>query len=122
MIRIILLLFLSFFRLRPVAAQEIQVYSEDFNGQFNIFFLNTGGVGDNSGPNQWIVNDEYIGTPLYPNTLRQDSVVSGQINGAPFSKYLHIHDVNAAASQSIGNANYDPTAASDRFCPGALVP
>ncbi len=116
MIRIVLLLFLSLFLLRPVEAQEIQVYSEDFNGQFNIFFLNTGGVGGNSGPNQWIVNDEYIGTPLYPNTLRQDSVVSGQINGAPFSKYLHIHDVNAAGSQSISNANYDPTAASDRFC------
>lgn len=116
MIRIVLFLLLSIFLLRPAAAQEIQVYSEDFNGQFNIFFLNTGGVGSNSGPNQWIVNDEYIGTPLYPNTLRQDSVVSGQINGAPFSKYLHIHDINAANSQSISNANYDPAAASDRFC------
>ncbi len=116
MIRIILFSVFVHLCISPLFSQEIQVYSEDFNGEFNIFLLNTAGVGSNTGPNQWIINDEYIGTPLYPNTLRQDSVVSGQINGAPFSKYLHIYDANAAASQSIANANYDPTAASDRFC------
>ncbi len=50
--------------------------------------------------------------PVYPNTPPQDSVVSGQINGAPFSNYLHIHD---ATTTSVSNANWNSNNASDRF-------
>lgn len=100
----------------PVAAQNILVYAEDFESgptrPFPFQFqLNTGGVGSNTGPNQWIVNNQYSGASVYPNTPRQDSTTGGEINFAPFSNYLHIHDPGAPAS----NASFNASAASDRF-------
>lgn len=77
--------------------------------------LDSGGVGTNTGNNSWIINSEYNGQPLYGNTPSQDSVVSGQINGAPHSTYLHIHDETAAGSNNIANANWNTNTASDHF-------
>lgn len=74
--------------------------------------LTTGGVGTNSGSNQWIVNNQYNGQPTYPNTPPQDSIVSGTINNAPNSTYLHIYD---QTTSSVSNANWNPANASDRF-------
>ncbi len=90
------------------AQQQILLLTETFENGTNTFDFNTGGVGTNSGNNQWIVNNDYTGTP---NTPPQDSIVSGQINGAPNSTYLHIHD----AAGGNGNATWNPTTASDRF-------
>jgi gliding motility-associated-like protein len=73
------------------------------------------GVGSNSGLNKWTINNVYSGLSIYPNTVRQDSTYSGQITGAPFSKYLHIYDSGTGASQGILNCSYDPAATSDRF-------
>jgi len=94
------------------AQQQILLLTEDFEA-ITTFDFATGGVGTNSGNNQWIINDVFDGTPLYPTTPPQDSVVSGQINpnNAPFSKYLHIHDF----ASGITNANWNTGTASDRF-------
>src|SRR5688572_6500107 len=98
------------------SAQNIQLFSETFNlSPTTTFALNTSSLGAPVGPNRWIVNGNYSGAPLYPNTKSQDSTVSGTIAGAPYSPYLHIHDVNAAVSNGISNANYNPNAASDNF-------
>jgi hypothetical protein len=93
------------------AQQQILLLTETFENGNNTFDFGTGGVGTNSGNNQWIVNGDYSGVPLYPDTPPQDSVLSGQINGAPFSNYLHIHD----AASGITNANWNTSTASDRF-------
>ena len=92
-------------------AQSIQLFTEDFQTGGGSITQNGVGFGSNGGNNQWIVNNQYTGTTPYPNTIRQDSTYNGTIGGAPYSKYLHIHD---AASSSL-NCNYDPTAQSDRF-------
>jgi gliding motility-associated-like protein len=97
------------------SAQTILVYSEDFENGPGSFVLNTGSVGDSIGPNQWIVNNEYNGQPIYPNTISQDSTVGGLINFAPFSNYLHIHDSEALAANGIGNSNFNTTITSDNF-------
>ena len=96
-------------------AQNIQLYAENFNNNDALFSLNSGGQGSNSGLNQWIINNEYNGQPSYPNTINEDSTVSGTITNSPFSPYLHIHDFAAAQSNAIANANYNPASASDRF-------
>ncbi len=96
-------------------AQNIQLFAETFDMGNTSFILNTGGVGTAGGNNKWIINNEYIGTPLYLNTLSEDSTVSGTIANAPFSNYLHIHDSIALNTNSIANANFDPTSPSDQF-------
>ncbi len=96
-------------------SQNIQLFAETFDQGGSTFTLNSGSVGTSIGNNQWVINNEYIGAPLYSNTISQDSTVSGTIANAPFSQYLHIHDVVAAQNNSIANANYDPTSPSDRF-------
>lgn len=107
--------FVAFLSLSTTEAQNIQLYSQDFSAQNPNVIFNDTSFGGGSGINQWIINNEYSGQPLYSNTYSQDSTVSGTIGGAPYSKYLHIHDSEAANSQSIANANYDASEASDRF-------
>ncbi len=96
-------------------AQNIQLYAENFNNNDALFTLNSGGPGSSSGLNQWIINNEYDGQPAYPNTINEDSTVSGTITSSPFSEYLHIHDFAEAQTSGIANANYNPASASDRF-------
>ena len=109
------LLFLTaFFTVYGLCAQQqILLLTESFESGGGSFVLNGAGVGTNSGANQWTINADYDGQPTYPNTPPQDSIVSGQINGAPNSSYLHIYDSNAGAG--IANANWNPSAASDHF-------
>ncbi len=91
-------------------AQQIQLFIEDFEGG-NQFSLNSDTNSVNTGDNRWIVNREFDGQNIYPNTTRQDSVTSGTINNAPFSRYLHIRDSSSLAQ----NASYNPSNASDNF-------
>ncbi|MEI6576762.1 MAG: gliding motility-associated C-terminal domain-containing protein [Bacteroidota bacterium] len=103
---------LLFFCLGSVQAQtNILVYSETFETGAPGVMLNTAGVGTNTGSNVWVINDSYIGTPTYPNTVDQSVTSGGTISFAPNSKYLHIYD----QSSGITNCNYNPTAASDHF-------
>ncbi len=97
------------------AQQQILLMTETFEGATNSFDFNTGGVGTNTGNNSWIVNNDYIGSPLYPVTPPQDSIISGTINGAPHSTYLHIHDEAAVTSNGVANCNWNTNIASDRF-------
>ena len=71
--------------------------------------LNTGG---GSGTNEWIVNDEFDGVAIYPNTPTQ-TITTGGIGqiGTPDGTYLHIWDNTSAAL----NSNYNPSQASDRW-------
>jgi gliding motility-associated-like protein len=95
-----------------VAAQQtIILFTETFENYNGSFILNTSGPGANTGDNVWIINNDYNGQGIYPNTTRQDSVTSGTITNAPFSTYLHIHNQQSG----INNNNFNNTAASDRF-------
>lgn len=98
-------------------AQNIQLFAEDFNsGSGATFTLNRDTNFPNTGDNQWIINNQFSGVPLYGNTIAQDSIAGGgTISGAPFSRYLHIHDTKAALSNNVANANWDPNSASDVF-------
>ena len=95
--------------------QNIQLFQEDFETGGTSFAINASGVGSPSGQNQWMVNSEYNGFSIYPNTLSQDSTYSGTISFAPYSKYMHINDSVTASSSNVLNSNYDPTKQSDRF-------
>lgn len=106
-------LFLFLVSKNELAQQSFILYGEDFNSGGPTFQINTAGVGSNSGTNNWIINDIYNGQGNYPNTIDQNNTTSGTITSAPFSKYLHIHDVNSVTGGE--NANYDPNAVSDRF-------
>ncbi len=111
----LLLVFYCMLVVAGSSQQQILLLTQTFeNGNAN-FNSDSGGVGTNSGNNSWIINNEYNGAPWYSNTPPQDSVVSGNINGAPFSTYLHIHDEGMATSNSIANANWNSNTASDRF-------
>ena len=103
-----------------VSGQQILLFSENFDNGPAAFVINAPGVGSNQGTNQWIINNNFNGIPLYPNTKPEDSVVSGQINpgNAPHSKYLHIQDLLAAnaTADSVSDACWNPGVASDRFC------
>ncbi|TVR77129.1 MAG: hypothetical protein EA412_12045 [Chitinophagaceae bacterium] len=111
----ILSIFLSFGYVTLQAQQTIQLFQENFNGATHQFELNVDDslATQNFGPNTWIVNNEYDGAGIYPNTPDQSNVVSGTITGAPNSKYLHIHD--SASSGTTANASYDSDEPSDRF-------
>ena len=91
-------------------AQSFQLFTEDFENT-NGFTLNSGGPAAAVGNNQWTVTNNYVGVPTYVNTMSQDSTYSGNITGAPHSKYLHIFD----SFSGITNANYDATNVSDNF-------
>ncbi|GIV34834.1 MAG: hypothetical protein KatS3mg031_2369 [Chitinophagales bacterium] len=94
-------------------AQQILLLTEDFESPSALFAFDTGGVGVPAGDNRWIINTEYSGGGIYPNTISQDSTVTGTIGNAPYSTYLHIHD--ATAAPAVANANFNPASASDRF-------
>jgi hypothetical protein len=110
------LAFILFFSLPKIDAQNILIYTEDFENGPGAFGLNTSNeVGTNTGQNLWTVNNLYSGAGIYPNTISQDSTTGGLINFAPFSQYLHIQDSVAASTQNVGNANFSSSDASDRF-------
>ncbi len=101
--------------------QQIVLFSENFetdtsgNADF-IFNTDTGGAAPGHGNNNWTVNAQYNGNPLYPNTPNEDSTANGGIIYlAPYSHYLHIHDKTAVAS-GVANDNWNTTSASDQFC------
>jgi gliding motility-associated-like protein len=97
------------------AQQQVLLLTESFETGAPTFDFSSGGVGTNTGNNAWIVNNLYSGAPLYPVTPPQDSIVSGTINGAPNSSYLHIHDQQAVGSNGVANCNWNTNTASDRF-------
>lgn len=97
------------------AQQTILLFTETFENYQGTFSLNAAGNGANNGDNQWVVNNEFNGQGVYPNTIRQDSVTSGTITNAPFSTYLHIHDSVAATQQGVANTNFNASSSSDRF-------
>ncbi len=105
----------AFIAVSGAKAQNIQLFNEDFENGGITFSMNTSSVGTNTGTNLWTVNNHYTGTPIYPNTMSEDSTYSGNISFAPYSKYLHVYDQNAFTASGIDNGNYDPTATSDRF-------
>lgn len=93
------------------AQQTILLFTETFENQNSIFTLNTNGIGSNTGSNKWLINNEFDGQNIVPNTTNQDSTTSGTIANSPFSTYLHISD----SATSIANANFNPNNPSDRF-------
>ena len=112
--RIIILLTIFSFLINGVSSQTtVQLFLEDFNSFNTSFTLNSGNLGADSGPNKWIINSEYDGMGIRPNTTSQDSTYGGTISFAPFSGYAHIHD--SVMVSSVSNANYDNLIASDRF-------
>lgn len=94
------------------AQPNILIFNDDFTNGSGNWALNGAGVGANNGSNQWIVNNQYNGAPLYPTTTDQNSTVSGTIS-FPNTNYLHIHDVPNAGV--VANANFNPANASDRL-------
>lgn len=95
------------------AQQQILLLAETFENANNSIVYNTTEVGTNTGQNNWFVNNQYNGGGVYVNTPPQDSIVSGTINGAPNSNYLHIRDL--AMPLGVSNANWKGSSASDRF-------
>lgn len=108
--KLLLLTVICTFYSLMLKAQPFQIFTEDFE-LTNGFTINSGGPSAPTGNNNWVVSNNYIGAPTYPNTMSEDSTYSGNITGAPHSRYLHIHD-NASG---ITNANYDATNVSDNF-------
>ncbi|MFN9798693.1 MAG: hypothetical protein ACK54P_01635, partial [Bacteroidota bacterium] len=92
-------------------AQDVQLYTEDFETGGSSFTINSGGPGGNSGDSQWIINNQYSGGGTFPNTTLQSVTAGGTIGFAPQSNYLHIHDVPSG----ITNNNSDNTTSADRF-------
>jgi hypothetical protein len=102
--------------IQNAVAQNVQVLSENFETPNSYAFsLNTPGPSGSSGVNRWIINNEFNGLGVYPNTMSQDSTNGGQIYLAPYSHYLHIYDSANGASQNVFNCNYDATQPSDNF-------
>ncbi len=97
--------------------QQILLLFETFDHPTNVMQFD--GVNPdtvNYGINKWTIDSSYKALPFYPNTPGEDSVFSGTINGAPHSRYLHIHDSIAKATNGVSDANWNTNAASDRFC------
>ncbi len=111
--RTILLLILIVQSVAFKGQTTVQLFIEDFNSFSNTFVLNSGSVGVDNGMNQWIINNEFDGLGIRPNTTSQDSTYGGTISFAPYSSYAHIYD--SALVTTISNCNYDNTNASDRF-------
>jgi len=93
--------------------QIVQLFTEDFNTGGTSFSLNTTGPAANTGINQWLIDNQYNGGGLYPNTTPQTNTTSGTIGQAPFSPYLHVHDLGYAGTAT--NCNYNSNVTSDRF-------
>lgn len=92
-------------------AQNVVLFTEDFQFGSGNWTLNGTGPGAPAGTNRWIVNNNYSGAPTYNNTMPQDSTYSGTIAFAPYSQNLHIHD----QPSGITNCNYNPSVQSDNF-------
>ncbi len=111
------LLFIAVFCFTSIkfsTAQNTLIASEDFEGASYITSINDTGITANSGPNKWIINNNYSGGTSYPNTIAQDSTYGGFIT-FPNGNYLHIHDSITSATNGIANTNYNPLNSSDRF-------
>ena len=107
---VIFLLCLNFIK----AQTNILIYHENFETGAPGVTLNTSGVGNNSGNNMWIINNNYNGSPIYPDTPDETNTTGGNISydSLPQDRhYLHIYD----SGSGISSCNYDPTATSDRF-------
>lgn len=87
------------------------LFQENFESGGGSFTLNGTGVGTNSGTNEWIVNNNYTGGGIYPNTMNEDSTFGGTISFAPYGHYLHIYDVSSGYTDCL----YNPANQSDRF-------
>ena len=115
--RHIILIMLAFAFLGASAQQQILLEADTFSTTVvgDVTFDATG-VGGNFGHNNWVINSQYNGQGVYPNTPNEDSVLGGlgQIHGAPYSTYLHITDTTQPINTT--DANWDPSNASDRFC------
>ncbi len=98
------------------AQQQVLLFADSFIVGSPSITFDQGGIGLNTGNNDWVINNEYNGQGVYPNTPSEDSVLGGlgQIRGAPYSNYLHIHDLTLPGGAA--NANWDPSNRSDRFC------
>ena len=97
-----------------LSAQQILLYTETFENNPNLSFDVTG-IDTSIGNNDWVINNQYNGQSIYPNTPPQDSTINGDsIYLAPHSHYLHIHDINA--SDGVANANWNTNSPSSRFC------
>jgi len=105
-----------------VAAQEqglqtILLLSLTFDDGNNPMVFDSAGPSGNFGSNDWVINNLYSGQPTYPNTPNEDSTLNELvINNAPTSNYLHVYDVNTFNGNGVGNDNWNPANASDRFC------
>ncbi len=89
----------------------ILIFNEDFETG-NYPFVADSSFGNPLGINSWMVNNEYNGNGIYPNTTSQTNTVSGTI-GNPGGYYLHISDTTQITN--VANANFEPSAASDHF-------
>ncbi len=115
--KILLTLFATVILSTASMAQQFVLFTEAFENPFSILVTSDAtSIGiQNYGPNQWIINDEYDGMGIYPNTPDQNQTVGGTISYAPFSHYLHIVDSVTMASNGVANANYNPQVASEDF-------
>lgn len=87
------------------------LFQENFESGGASFTLNGAGIGTNSGTNEWIVNNNYTGGGIYPNTINEDSTFGGTISYAPYGHYLHIYDATSGYTDCL----YNPSNLSDRF-------
>jgi len=92
-------------------SQNTQLFSENFESGGGLWILNGGGIGSNTGTNEWIINNSYNGGAGYPNTINEDSTFGGNISFAPNSYYLHIYDQPSGFTDCL----YAPANISDRF-------
>lgn len=92
-------------------AQNVVLFTDDFQLGSGNWTLNGTGPGAPTGTNQWIVNNNYSGAPTYNDNMPEDSTYSGTIAFAPYSENLHIHD----QPSGITNCNYNPAVTSDQF-------
>ena len=89
----------------------ILIFNEDFETG-NYPFVADSSFGLPQGVNSWVINNEYNGNGIYPNTTSQTSTVSGTI-GNPNGYYLHITDTTQIIN--VANANFNPNSTSDHF-------
>lgn len=110
--KLYILLLSIFFSGILFAQQPILLLTETFENGTTGFDFTSGGVGTNTGTNNWVINNNYSGGGIYPDTPSQDSTVGGAtITGAPYSHYLHINDSQAAPA----NCSWNTNNTSDRF-------
>ena len=93
------------------ADQFVQLFVNNFDNATEVdadFELNSTELGNENGVTQWIVNDQYKGYEIYPDTPGNYT----SIEGNPYTPYLHTYDSN---KPDYANANYDVNEASDIF-------